>query len=176
MNAEHYDLGPVPADETPEQLGKGYNSRKARFEVQVFIRQLIRTFGEPPEGCRLRVGSNLHDFGTYYEARIIYDSQNQSHCEYVNKLDSEYPEEWDSEANKELLGFKNPEPEKSKLDQLLEFEGLDLEDLNMLDSIVPGICMNVGCKYTAEVEPDCREGYCEQCKTQTVKSVVELLL
>jgi hypothetical protein len=36
---------------------------------------------------------------------------------------------------------------------------------------VPGICTNSGCTFTAEYEPDCTEGYCEECKTKTVKSI-----
>jgi hypothetical protein len=36
--------------------------------------------------------------------------------------------------------------------------------------IVPGICMNPGCDYTANVEADQPEGYCELEGTLTVKS------
>ena len=40
---------------------------------------------------------------------------------------------------------------------------------------VPCICTNPGCTYTAELEPDCTSGYCENCKTQTVKSFYVML-
>lgn len=40
----------------------------------------------------------------------------------------------------------------------------------MLSSIVPGICMNEGCNAVYEYEPDQDQGYCEVCKTKTVKS------
>jgi hypothetical protein len=36
--------------------------------------------------------------------------------------------------------------------------------------IVPGICMNPGCDYTANVEADQPEGYCELEGTLTVQS------
>jgi len=42
--------------------------------------------------------------------------------------------------------------------------------------VVPGICMNPGCDYTTEVEPDQCAGWCEECSSPTVKSVIELLL
>jgi hypothetical protein len=38
------------------------------------------------------------------------------------------------------------------------------------DSVSPGICMNEGCDYTVEVEPDQDRGWCEACGTNTVKS------
>lgn len=39
-----------------------------------------------------------------------------------------------------------------------------------LDDVVPGICMNPHCVFTAQVEPDQRGGWCEDCGTTSVKS------
>lgn len=39
-----------------------------------------------------------------------------------------------------------------------------------LDDAVPGICMNPGCEYTTEVEPDQRSGWCGACGTTSVRS------
>lgn len=41
-------------------------------------------------------------------------------------------------------------------------------------SVVPGICMNPGCDYTADCEPDQREGWCGECDTPSVKSLLVL--
>jgi hypothetical protein len=67
----------------------------------------------------------------------------------------------------------------SKFSLLIEIEGYDdslafLEEVST-DSVCPGICMNPDCDYTTEVEPDCRNGYCEECNTQTVKSALVLV-
>lgn len=43
-----------------------------------------------------------------------------------------------------------------------------------MDSVAPGICMNDGCDYITEVEPDQSEGYCENCDTCTVTSALVL--
>ena len=65
----------------------------------------------------------------------------------------------------------------SKAEQLAQdwgYESLDdaLDDPDlMFDSISPGICMNPKCEYSTEVEPDCTSGYCEECGTQSVKSL-----
>lgn len=67
----------------------------------------------------------------------------------------------------------------SKIDDLMRIEGYDdyCDFLNdSQDSINCGICMNKDCNYTTNnVEPDCDSGYCEECKTYTVKSASELL-
>jgi hypothetical protein len=42
------------------------------------------------------------------------------------------------------------------------------------DSVSPGICINPGCNYTTDVEPDQDRGYCEVCRTQTVQSALIL--
>ncbi len=56
-------------------------------------------------------------------------------------------------------------------------EALELaeEFENSSSAGIPGICTNDGCTFTAEYEPDCSSGYCEECKTQTVKSLYVLL-
>ena len=69
--------------------------------------------------------------------------------------------------------------ENEKLRTLLIIEGLTEEtaiESCMMDSTLPGICMNDGCDYTTFVEPDQDEGWCEVCNTQSVKSLELLML
>jgi len=66
----------------------------------------------------------------------------------------------------------------TKLQKLAEIEGYE-NDIDMLldrgmDSVVPAICMNPGCEYTAGMEPDQDRGFCEECHTNTVKSCMVL--
>ena len=66
----------------------------------------------------------------------------------------------------------------SKLEELVESEGYDSLD-NLLeavitDSVCPAICMNDGCSYTCEMEPDQDAGWCEACGTNSVKSALIL--
>jgi hypothetical protein len=67
---------------------------------------------------------------------------------------------------------------KAKLQRLAELEGFktvdEMFDAAVSDTVCPGICINPGCDYTADVEPDQRRGYCENCGTQTVKSCIVL--
>ncbi len=67
--------------------------------------------------------------------------------------------------------------EASKLDTLAESCGLTVTSFieeYALDDVVPGICMNPDCDYTAEYEPDQRQGWCEVCGTTTVRSGIVL--
>jgi hypothetical protein len=67
--------------------------------------------------------------------------------------------------------------EASKLDCLAETCGLTTHSFieeYALDDVVPGICINPDCLYTARVEPDQREGFCEYCGTCSVRSGVVL--
>tara|TARA_R110002020_G_scaffold248807_1_gene462808 strand:+ start:376 stop:606 length:231 start_codon:yes stop_codon:yes gene_type:complete len=67
----------------------------------------------------------------------------------------------------------------SKLQTLVVSEGFEnfddwTQNGDPFDSVIPGICMNVGCTYTAGIEPDQEAGYCEACGTTTVKSAMVL--
>ena len=67
--------------------------------------------------------------------------------------------------------------EASKLDLLARDWGMKTSELveeYALDEVVPGICMNPDCDYTTEVEPDQREGWCEECGTRSVQSGIVL--
>lgn len=63
---------------------------------------------------------------------------------------------------------------RSKLDELIDIEGFDdlMEALQewSSDSVVPGICCNDNCNNVEDVEPDCRDGWCSECSTNTVQS------
>ena len=70
------------------------------------------------------------------------------------------------------------EMRRLKLDKLIEIEGFpNLEALLeacVADSVSPAICMNEGCDYTAEMEPDQDRGWCEECGTGSMKSALVL--
>lgn len=45
---------------------------------------------------------------------------------------------------------------------------------SVLDGTCPAVCMNDDCEFTAEYEPDSKEGHCDLCGTKTVTSVLEI--
>jgi len=65
-----------------------------------------------------------------------------------------------------------------KLEILCDQYGSSVEELLEewgVDSVAPGVCMNPGCDYSTEYEPDQRRGWCEVCGTQSVRSFLVLL-
>jgi hypothetical protein len=70
------------------------------------------------------------------------------------------------------------ENRRAKLRQLIELEGFgsefDLIEATIADSVSPSICLNDGCDYTAEMEPDQDRGWCEACETNSVASALVL--
>ena len=65
----------------------------------------------------------------------------------------------------------------SKLDELADLCGMDEMDMleeGIMDSIVWGICVNEGCDFINQVEPDQHTGFCENCEEQTVQSCMVL--
>jgi hypothetical protein len=75
------------------------------------------------------------------------------------------------------MALSNSERE-AKIQKLAELQGFKtidaMFDAAVSDTVCPGICINPGCDYTTDVEPDQRKGYCEICGTQTVTSCLVL--
>ena len=67
---------------------------------------------------------------------------------------------------------------EEKLAKLVEIEGYNSADELMeavfSDAVSPAICMNEGCDFTCEMEPDQDAGYCESCGKNTVVSALVL--
>lgn len=67
---------------------------------------------------------------------------------------------------------------KEKLALLEEEYGMSTDELleeYRTDSVAPGICMNPGCEFSAEYEPDQWEGWCDECDTPSVRSLLVLM-
>jgi hypothetical protein len=67
---------------------------------------------------------------------------------------------------------------RAKLRKLAETEGFEsvhkMLEAATFDSVSPGICVQEGCDYTTEVEPDQTEGWCEACGRGSVASALIL--
>lgn len=70
---------------------------------------------------------------------------------------------------------------RKKRKEFYKLEGITTKDEwqtflqeTIFDSVSLGICTNEDCSYTTEVEPDCDSGYCEECDTCTVASILIL--
>ena len=100
---DYLEIGPTPCDEPCQQVGTpSYDPSLARRECQAFAKQLRRQFGEEPEGARIMVKANSHDFGTYHDVVVKFDASNNAAIAYAFKVEGECPAEWDETAKLEL--------------------------------------------------------------------------
>ena len=85
------DLGGMPAEEQCAQTGsKKYDAASLnQLECRAYIHALERIYGKSPDGGRLHVKSNSHDFGTYYNVRYTFDANDAACIEYMNKVEKE---------------------------------------------------------------------------------------
>lgn len=107
----------TPGDESCAQVGSNDYMKNSKMEAHAYIRQLIRTFGENPEGTRFTLAYCPHDFGTYIDIKLFYDDENQDHLDYMNLVERGC-EKWDNTALSELKanGY-HLENENEKLDE-----------------------------------------------------------
>ena len=89
------EIGSSPPDENCEQLGSPDYATKALAECERYIDVLRKKLGKEPEGARLRVKANPHDFGTYYEVVCDFDTELLESQDYAFKCDSNGPSTWD---------------------------------------------------------------------------------
>jgi hypothetical protein len=92
---DYISLGPVPAEEECAQVGRPDYHARARAECRRYIELLRTTFGREPEGARLRITSNPHDFGDYLDVVVEYDSSALGALEYALRVERDAPSRWD---------------------------------------------------------------------------------
>jgi hypothetical protein len=98
------DVGSSPTGEDCAALGTDSYYEQARRECRAYINQLRRVFGNEPEGARLSIKSNAHDFGTYLSVSCSYDDSLPASLDYAFRCENESPEHWDHQARQELAG------------------------------------------------------------------------
>ena len=95
------DLGSAPREEQCAQVGTPDYRELAHRECRAYISQLRRLFGEEPEGARLEIRANPHDFDTYYSV-VCGTTPQRRRPEYAFRCEAESPAEWDDIAKAEL--------------------------------------------------------------------------
>ena len=73
-------IGDGPWDEACPDLNGDAYVREAQAHLRRFIEQIRRHYGAEPEGGRLCVQANPHDFGTYYSGEYVWT--NDAAAEY----------------------------------------------------------------------------------------------
>lgn len=96
---DYFEIGPTPCNEDCAQVGTDNYRTMANIEMDAYVDQLYRIFGEKIEGSMITFAKKWfpHDFGTYGEVVIKYDDADpNSHLVY--EIERELPDQWDNEA------------------------------------------------------------------------------
>lgn len=98
------EFGPVPADESCQQVGtENYSSRLAREECGAYVRQLARMFPQvEATGAYFKITSNNHEAGVYLEVAVAYNSDSDEQIAAAFFVDDNCPLNWDEIAKHEL--------------------------------------------------------------------------
>jgi hypothetical protein len=91
-------LGITPADEYCAQINDPDYRNKAFAEGRRWIERLRELFGPEPEGARLTIKGEGHDFGTYYEVCCRYDPEQDAARAYAWRCEADAPSTWEGPA------------------------------------------------------------------------------
>ncbi len=94
MAKDFIDIGSSPVEEDCAQVGSDDYRSRARVECTRFIELIRQTLGDEPEGARLAVVSNPHDFGDYLSVVCWYEDTNEEAIEYAFRCENDAPIEW----------------------------------------------------------------------------------
>ena len=106
MALDFLSIGSTPYGEPCLQVGH-CSTKQQQAECLVFLHQIERYY-PTPEGARLRVKGNQHDFGTYYEVNTYYDPDDEKQVNWALAVEGDelgMLEVWDEEAHKEIQSY-----------------------------------------------------------------------
>jgi hypothetical protein len=92
---DYFCLGPTPSEEDCAQVGQQDYRKNALSECQRYIELIRDTLGPEPEGAELAIKSFPHDFGTYYEVVIWFESNDAAALAYAVRCEDEAPRTWE---------------------------------------------------------------------------------
>lgn len=93
-------LGPVPANEDCEQVSSDgeYSISRMKAECRIYVAQLERMFPAESKLCTIRLKIENHDFGTYVEVVVEYDTDQPESGNAAIHIEHNTPSDWDDIA------------------------------------------------------------------------------
>jgi hypothetical protein len=92
------ELGSSPCNEDCLQVGNENYELLAKVECQRFIELIRKKLGPEPPLARLFIKWNNHDFGTYAEVCLKYETDDDDASKYAELCEIELPTTWDDDA------------------------------------------------------------------------------
>lgn len=120
MGKDFMYLGTAPYEEECVQVESGKDYLPAmREECNRFINLLRDTFGKEPEGARLAIRSEMHDFGSYLEVVCWFDEDIPESVEYAYNIEGNTPARWPSTP---VSSLPDPPSEDELMDMFMDGE------------------------------------------------------
>ncbi len=117
---DHLFLGPTPGAEPCLQLGSpDFTMEKAKLECRRYIELLEQKFRPVPEGAYFRIKTETHEFGSYPEVVVDFDSENEEAVDFAFHVENNLPGTWD-----DTTPCPGGQPEKSVLRAHLAARGM----------------------------------------------------
>jgi hypothetical protein len=93
-------LGPTPPNENCAQVGDPFYHEQATEQCQRYVDLIRKKCGPEPEGARLALYWQSHDYGRYVEVVVHFDPSNEAAADYAYMVEAEGPADWtDSEPD-----------------------------------------------------------------------------
>jgi hypothetical protein len=126
MSGEIITIGPVPTEERCAQVGQPDYSERSLLENMVFERMLKRTFPLTADvQAQFTIKSSRHDFGSYRDVCIRFDSTDERAVEYAYHVEANTPAKWDAIATYELIWYGR----KAEFDRALRRGEIEVDDI-----------------------------------------------
>ncbi|WP_050028949.1 hypothetical protein [Verrucomicrobium sp. BvORR034] len=107
-------IGSTPCDEDCQQVGAPDYDRAAAIAECKRFRDLIREHcGEEPEGARLIIKGETHEFGTYHEVHCVFNDNIDLAVDYAFHVETHAPAKWDGSGARRWLSTSQAEPQPS---------------------------------------------------------------
>lgn len=103
MSRDYHSLGSTPYGVECAQVGASNYAEYSKVESKVYIAQLLREFGEPPEGVRIHAKHFPHDFGSYVEVVVSFNPDCERSALWAMNVENNTPEHWDDISHNTLV-------------------------------------------------------------------------
>ena len=100
-------LGPVPFEEECIQVSPEVDYSAMRKEVANYVAMLESRFINIPEYAYFGIKRESHDFGTYFEAAVYWDTEDADSQAFAYFVENRLPASWKDDAK---LDWKTPVP------------------------------------------------------------------
>lgn len=115
MGIDYMEIGSSPSDEDCAQLGSDNYDKLSRIELNAYVHQLERMFPyvKNSDSLKFAVKRFNHDFGTYAEVVIYFDTANEFEYNCAIDIEHNLPMNWDEEAKEEIKNKLQTDKDKS---------------------------------------------------------------